>query len=383
MTSASDLRVLVVIGTRPEAIKLAPVVARLRSVGGFDVRVCATLQHGEMLEHQLEVFGIEPDIRLDLVVRETDLVTMAAAVLTGLSGVLRGAVRPDLVLVQGDTTTTFSATLAAFIEGIPVAHVEAGLRTGNLAEPWPEEAYRTLVSTLATTHFAPTEQARTALIDEAVPSARIHMTGNTVVDALGTACGIIDRDPRLRQDLEARFPFLDDSQRLILVTCHRRENIGERVEEICRALGDLALRPDVQIAFPVHLNPRIHDPVYRLLEGRDGIHLLPPQDYLAFVYLMQRAWLLVTDSGGIQEEAPTLGKPVLILRNDTERPDAVDAGIARLVGTKRARIVAEVSRLLDDPASYAAMIPRENPFGDGRAAERIVEVLALAREEET
>jgi len=379
MESPRNTRVVVVVGTRPEAVKLAPVVDLLRSAGGFDVRVCATLQHGELLDRQLEVFGIKPDIRLDVVARGQDLITMTASVLAGLRGALRGEARPDLVLVQGDTTTTFAATLAAFHERIPVAHVEAGLRTGDLAAPWPEEAYRTLISKLAALHFAPTEQARSILIAEGVAPKRIHVVGNTVVDALETARGTIDRDHRLRRDLEDRFPFLADTRRLILVTCHRRENMGARVEGVCRALIDLARRPDVQIAFPVHPNPGIHDPAHRLLGGRAGIHLLPPQDYIAFVVLMMHADVILTDSGGIQEEAPTLGKPVLVLRNETERSEAVKAGIARLVGTEQLRITWEVSRLLDDPSSYAAMISRENPFGDGRAAERVVRILAQER----
>lgn len=372
------VKVLAVFGTRPEAIKMAPVVAALKArPGRFDVRVCVTAQHREMLDAVLALFGIKPEYDLDLMRPGQDLFDVTTGVLSGMKRVL-ATERPDIVLVHGDTTTTMAAALAAFYCRIPVGHVEAGLRTGDKYAPFPEEINRKVAGVVADLHFAPTEAARDNLLREGVASGAIHVTGNTVVDALLDVAGRIRGDAALRSLLSAEFPFLDPDRRLILVTGHRRENFGDGFEHICRALADLAAKyADVQILYPVHLNPQVQEPVNRILGGggASGIHLVPPVDYLPFVYLMDRAHLIVTDSGGVQEEAPSLGKPVLVMREVTERPEAVAAGTVRLVGTGREAIVREASRLLDDPEAYAAMSHAHNPYGDGLAAERIADCL--------
>jgi UDP-N-acetylglucosamine 2-epimerase (non-hydrolysing) len=367
------LKVLAVFGTRPEAIKMAPVVARLSAQPDrFDVRVCVTAQHREMLDAVLALFRILPDHDLDLMKPGQDLFDVTAGVLSGMKPVL-DAERPGIVLVHGDTTTTMAAALAAYYRRIPVGHVEAGLRTGDKYAPFPEEINRKVAGAVADLHFAPTEAARANLLREGVPAAAIEVTGNTVVDALLDVAGRIDADGALRARLDAQFPFLDPARRLVLVTGHRRENFGEGFENICRALAELAAKyDDVQVLYPVHLNPNVQEPVNRILgSGAGNVHLVPPADYLPFVRLMMRAHLIVTDSGGVQEEAPSLGKPVLVMREVTERPEAVAAGTVRLVGTDREAIVREASRLLDDPAAYEAMSRAHNPYGDGRAAERI------------
>ncbi|MEO5337274.1 MAG: UDP-N-acetylglucosamine 2-epimerase (non-hydrolyzing) [Magnetospirillum sp. WYHS-4] len=365
------MRVLTVFGTRPEAIKMAPVVLALARTPGIDAAVCVTGQHRGMLDQVLTLFGIRPDYDLDIMQANQGLGHITTAVLTGMEKVL-AQFRPDRVLVHGDTTTTFAAALASFYQKVPVGHVEAGLRTGNVHAPWPEEMNRRLADSIADLYFAPTERAAENLRAENRPADRILVTGNTVIDALQHVVGMLRDDRHLRDRLEGLFPFLNSDRRLVLVTGHRRENFGEGFERICKALACLAERPDIQIVYPVHLNPNVREPVERILHKHPNIHLLEPLDYLPFVYLMERAHLIVTDSGGIQEEAPSLGKPVLVMREVTERPEAVEAGTVRLVGTDSAAIVAESVRLLDDRTAYDAMGRAHNPYGDGRAAERIV-----------
>jgi UDP-N-acetylglucosamine 2-epimerase len=367
-------RVMVAFGTRPEAIKMAPVVEALRARGDIETLVAVTAQHRQMLDQVLELFSIVPDDDLDVMAPGQRLPDLFARILVGMNGVIESR-RPDLVLVHGDTSTTLATTLAAFYARTPVGHVEAGLRTGNLQAPWPEEANRRLTAPLADLHFAPTSQSRLNLLGESIPDDRIHVTGNTVIDALVEVAARIDGNDALRAELAARFPFLDPSRRLVLVTGHRRENFGGGFEQICLALRELAGRGDVQLVYPVHLNPQVQEPVNRILGGIDNVHLIAPLDYLPFVYLMSRSHLIVTDSGGVQEEAPSLGKPVLVMRDTTERPEAIEAGTVRLVGTDHSKIVAEVTRLLDDPGEHARMSHAHNPYGDGLAASRIARIV--------
>jgi UDP-N-acetylglucosamine 2-epimerase len=373
----TNQRVMVVFGTRPEAIKMAPVVAALKATPGIETLVCVTAQHRQMLDQVLELFGLVPDDDLDVMAPGQALPDLFARILTGMSGVL-AARKPDLVLVHGDTSTTLATALAAFYAKVPVGHVEAGLRTGDLQAPWPEEANRRLTAPLSSLHFAPTTRSRDNLLAEGLPASQVHVTGNTVIDALLSVVARFESDAGLAGELASRFPFLDPSRRLVLVTGHRRENFGGGFEQMCLAIRDLAARGDTQVVYPVHLNPNVQEPVNRILGGVGGVHLIEPLDYLPFVYLMSRAHLILTDSGGIQEEAPSLGKPVLVMRDTTERPEAVDAGTVRLVGTDRARIVAEATRLLDDAAAHAAMARAHNPYGDGRAAARIAAIIAGA-----
>lgn len=367
-------KILVVFGTRPEAIKMAPVVQALKGCQDVETKVCVTAQHRQMLDQALDLFKIKPDFDLNLMKPGQDLTDITANVLIGLRDVFRQW-RPDIILVHGDTTTTMAASLAAYYERIAVGHVEAGLRTGNKYSPWPEEMNRRLAGVIVDVHFSPTETARANLLREGVSNDTIHVTGNTVIDAL------LDVDQQLKTDsnfsltLAERFAFLDPRKKLILVTGHRRENFGSGFENICLALREIAARDDVQIVYPVHLNPNVQQPVKRILSDCPSVYLIDPQDYLPFVYLMSRAWLLLTDSGGIQEEAPSLGKPVLVMRDTTERPEAVQAGTVRLVGTDKRVIVEETIRLLDDAFEYQAMSQAHNPYGDGRAAQRIVEIL--------
>lgn len=368
------MKVMVVFGTRPEAIKMAPLVTELKQRSDLQTIVVVTAQHRQMLDQVLELFNIVPDEDLDLMSSGQTLPTLTARIVQGMSDVIARH-RPDRVLVHGDTTTTFATALAAFYQRTPVGHVEAGLRTGNLYSPWPEEANRRLAGVLADLHFAPTEQAAVNLQAEQVLPSAIHVTGNTVIDALLATVQRIETDARLESGLAERFPFLDADKRLVLVTGHRRENFGEGFEQICLGLGRLAERDDVQVVYPVHLNPMVQEPVKRLLGHLPRVHLIPPQDYLPFVYLMQRAYLIITDSGGIQEEAPSLGRPVLVMRDTTERPEAVAAGTVLLVGTDAARIVAEASRLLDNSEDYQRMAQATNPFGDGLASRRIADLL--------
>jgi UDP-N-acetylglucosamine 2-epimerase (non-hydrolysing) len=363
-------RILVIFGTRPEALKLAPVIQSLEKLDSVELCVCSTGQHREMLEQVLKLFRIEPDHNLDVMKPGQHPAQVAARVCEKLGPVIEDW-RPDWVVVQGDTTTAFAGGLAAFYHKVAVAHVEAGLRTGNPWAPWPEEINRRLISVLAELHFAPTRMAMQNLLREGVDPANIRVTGNTIIDALMEVVARLRDDMALSANLASQFPFLDRTKRLVLVTAHRRENFGQGMEQICRALAELSRRGDVQIIYPVHLNPQVREPVARLLSGCPNFYPVEPLDYLPFVYLMDQSYLILTDSGGIQEEAPSLGKPVLVLRETTERPEAVEAGTVQLVGTNRARIVREAARLLDFPALYEQRTHVHNPFGDGRAAERI------------
>ncbi|QKJ67339.1 UDP-N-acetylglucosamine 2-epimerase (non-hydrolyzing) [Deefgea piscis] len=367
-------KVLCVFGTRPEAIKMAPLVLALQGNSEIECRVCVTAQHREMLDQVMRLFGLEADYDLNLMQPGQNLTDLTARALQAVRDVLV-AYQPDLVLVHGDTTTTLAAGLAAFYQHIPVGHVEAGLRTGNLYAPWPEELNRSVVGLFAALHFALTATAANNLLQAGVAPASVFITGNTVLDALLQVSQQIDRDAGLAASLAAGFPFLDPSKKLILVTGHRRENFGDGFVHICQALRQLALRDDVQIVYPVHLNPQVQAPVNEILQSCSNVHLIDPQTYLPFVYLLKHSFLVLTDSGGIQEEAPTLGKPVLVMRETTERPEAVDAGTAKLVGTNGEHIVQAVSQLLDEPEVYQAMAQAGNPYGDGNAAERIVDLI--------
>jgi UDP-N-acetylglucosamine 2-epimerase (non-hydrolysing) len=371
-------RICIVIGTRPEAIKMAPVIQALKKAAliesRLDVRVCVTAQHRQMLDQVLELFGITPDFDLDIMRSGQDLTDVTIRVLAGVRDVLK-SYSPDIVMVHGDTTTTFATALAAYYERISVAHVEAGLRTGNIYAPWPEELNRRLTGAITTLHFAPTENARLNLLREGVDPTAIHVTGNTVIDALLTVAEQIKTDPELSNRFDSQFSYLDPAKRLILVTGHRRENFGEGFENICRALKALSARGDTEIVYPVHLNPNVREPVQRLLADEPSIHLIEPLDYLPFIALMGRAYLVLTDSGGIQEEAPSLGKPVLVMRDTTERPEGIQAGTVKLVGTNESLIVTEAAALLDDPVLYQRMATASNPYGDGHAAERVVSAI--------
>lgn len=367
-------KALIIFGTRPEAIKMAPVVKRMLGHFGGEVRVCVTAQHRQMLDQVLTLFGIVPEYDLNLMKPGQVLTDITANVLVALRSVLEDF-SPDVVLVHGDTTTTFAASLAAYYKKIPVAHIEAGLRTGNRYSPWPEEMNRKLTGAMAAFHFAPTATSRDNLLRESVEANSIFVTGNTVIDALLDVVKKIDGDHELKAGLEQQFDFLNPEKRTILITGHRRENFGSGFEEICNALASLAKRDDVELVYPVHLNPNVQEPVRRLLGDISNIHLIEPLDYLPFVYLMNRAYLIITDSGGIQEEAPSLGKPVLVIRDTTERPEAVEAGTVKLVGTDAKKICRETNELLDDEVAYQRMAFAYNPYGDGCAAKRIVDIL--------
>lgn len=385
-------KILLVFGTRPEAIKMAPVVKELQNNSDqFETIVCVTAQHRQMLDQVLEVFEIRPDYDLDIMKPGQDLYDITANVLLGMRCILEDSC-PDLVLVHGDTTTTMAAALAAYYKRITVGHVEAGLRTGIKFAPFPEEINRIVTAHLADIHFAPTVGARQNLLAEGVSEQTIHVTGNTVIDALFMALDKIRNGNlgcEIEKNLITRYPHLQRvltgstlnniqvQQRFILVTGHRRENFGEGFENICLALKDISLsNPEVAIVYPVHLNPKVQEPAKRILSGCPAVHLVEPLDYLPFVYLMDRSYMIITDSGGVQEEAPSLGKPVLVIRETTERPEAVEAGTVKLVGTNRADIVSAASRLLKDTEAYTAMSRAENPYGNGRAAALIRQVLA-------
>ncbi|MGB1110917.1 MAG: non-hydrolyzing UDP-N-acetylglucosamine 2-epimerase [Gammaproteobacteria bacterium] len=363
-----------VFGTRPEAIKMAPVVEALYRSERHECLVCVTAQHREMLDQVLELFEIEPDFDLNIMAPGQNLTDITTAVLRGMEKVLSEA-KPDWVLVHGDTTTTSAAALAAFYQKIPVGHVEAGLRTGNIYSPWPEEMNRRLAGAITSKHFAPTETARQNLLAENVAERNVVVTGNTVIDALLTVVDKVRTDDSLAAEMDKRFSMLHPGKRLVLVTGHRRESFGGGFERICQALARIAERDDVQVLYPVHLNPNVREPVFRILGDLDNVHLIEPVDYLPFVYLMNRSELIITDSGGIQEEAPSLGKPVLVMRDTTERPEAVDAGTARLVGTDVDMIANTAIELLSNPDAYDAMAKAHNPYGDGEASRRIVEAL--------
>ncbi|MFL0866841.1 non-hydrolyzing UDP-N-acetylglucosamine 2-epimerase [Vibrio parahaemolyticus] len=369
-------RVLTVFGTRPEAIKMAPLVHALAVDERFDAKCCVTAQHREMLDQVLELFEIKPDYDLNLMKVGQSLNDVTARILLEIKPVLQDF-KPDVVLVHGDTATTFAATLAAYYEQIPVGHVEAGLRTGNIYSPWPEEANRKLTGVLTQYNFAPTETSQSNLLRENFDKDNISVTGNTVIDALLMIKDKIDYDKTLQLTLSEQFPFLHKDKKLILVTGHRRESFGGGFERICEALAFTAKKhPEIQIVYPMHLNPNVREPVNRILADIENVHLIEPQQYLPFIYLMNRAHIILTDSGGIQEEAPSLGKPVLVMRDTTERPEAVEAGTVKLVGTDVDRIVTGLTTLLQDEQAYKEMSFAHNPYGDGKACQRILDVLA-------
>lgn len=371
------MKVMTVFGTRPEAIKMFPVVHALKRRPGLDVRVCVTAQHREMLDQVLEIARIAPDIDLDVMQANQTLDGLLARLVVGL-GETFDAEKPDRILVHGDTLTTMAATLSAYFRKIPVGHVEAGLRSGNIYHPWPEEVNRKVTGAVADLHFAPTETAAAALRAENVPADRIHITGNTVIDALLATKARIDEEPALAAGLDplvARFA----GQRIVAVTSHRRENFGDGMKAIADAIAAIAARPDVAVIFPVHPNPHVRAAMEPILGALSNVALIDPLDYPHFVRLLATSELVLTDSGGVQEEAPSLGKPVLVMRETTERPEGIEAGTARLVGTNRDRIVSEIFSLLDDSEAYAAMARAHNPFGDGTAGTQIAEIVARAR----
>ena len=367
-------RVLTVVGTRPEAIKMAPVIKALADASDFDSALCASGQHQTMLAQVLDLFAIKPEFDLAIMKDGQTLADITNRVLAGVMGVI-AQWKPDVVLVHGDTTTAMAAALGAFYSRVAIGHVEAGLRTNDLDRPWPEEMNRRTIDGMANYLFAPTEGSRKNLLAENLGGRTILVTGNTVVDALKMIEARLNSDAALRGDLDKRFGFLDPNRRLILVTGHRRESFGAGFEEICRALARLAGRGDVEILYPVHLNPNVQEPVQRVLGNRPNVHLIEPCDYVTFVYLMMRSYLILTDSGGVQEEAPSLAKPVLVMRHVTERPEALASGIVRLVGADEVRIVGGTEALLEDAALYASAARAGNPFGDGHASERIVDAL--------
>jgi len=370
------IKTLTIFGTRPEAIKMAPVVNKLAEHPEIESKVCVTAQHREMLDQVLTLFNIKPDYDLDIMKENQTLTEITNLILTKVGCIIQ-EVKPNLVLVHGDTTTTFATSLAAFYQKINVAHVEAGLRSGNNYSPWPEEANRKLTSTLANLHFAPTEKAKQNLISEGIKENIVIQTGNTVIDALQTTTKKIRNNSVLKADLKKSLSFSVEDNKIILVTCHRRENFGTGLVQICEALKIIATQfPEIDIVYPVHLNPQVQEPVNRLLKYIRNIYLIDPLDYLPFIYLMEQSYLILTDSGGIQEEAPSLGKPVLVMRETSERPEAIDAGTVRLVGTDKERIVSEVDKLLTDKETYLTMSKAHNPYGDGKASQRIVDTIA-------
>ena len=375
-------KVMVVFGTRPEAIKMAPVVREVKADSSLEVKVCITAQHRQMLDQVMDIFKLKADFDLNVMAPNQTLGDVTCKVLKGMENVF-DQWRPDIVLVQGDTTTVMATALAAFYHKIEVGHVEAGLRTGNIYSPWPEEMNRLIAGNLATWHFAPTPRSRDNLLKENKDPSRVFVTGNTVIDALHDAVGMIDADKALEARLSAQFPFLDPTKRLMLVTGHRRENFGDGFIHICNAIARVAKRPDVQVVYPMHMNPNVRKPVTEILGALDNVHLIEPLDYLSFLYMMRRSHLIMTDSGGVQEEAPSLGKPVIVMRDTTERPEAVDAGTVILAGTSTESMASSAERLLDDDAFYDRMAHAVNPYGDGKAAQRIVEIIRTGRLDNT
>ena len=372
-------KILSIFGTRPEAIKMAPVVRALEHHAHFKSVVCVTAQHREMLDQVLSLFAIKPEYDLNIMKPGQNLHDVTASVLLGLRSVLEKE-KPDLVLVHGDTTTTMAASLAAYYACIPVGHVEAGLRTGDKRAPFPEEMNRKITGCLADIHFAPTAGARDNLIAEGISPNNIHVTGNTVIDALLQVVNRLRNDKKLQQETANLFNYLNPTKRLILVTGHRRENFGEGFENICLALRKIVESYDnVEVIYPVHLNPNVQEPVRRILGGSAAIHLIPPQDYLPFIWLMDRSHLIITDSGGLQEEAPSLGKPVLVTRDTTERPEAVEAGTVKLVGTNSSNIISQATELLNNQISYDSMARAHNPYGCGEAADKIASIIELMK----
>ena len=369
------MKVLTVFGTRPEAIKMAPLAIKLAEQEGIDARVCVTAQHREMLDQVLGLFEITPEYDLNIMKPGQDLTDVTTNILQGIKPILADF-KPDVVLVHGDTATTFATSLAAYYQQIAVGHVEAGLRTGNIYSPWPEEANRKLTGAITTYHFAPTETSQQNLLNEAVAPENITVTGNTVIDALLDVSAKLKNDTALNSEMAERFSFLNKDKKLILVTGHRRESFGGGFERICKALAYTAEQhPGCQIVYPVHLNPNVQEPVNRLLKGVPNITLIEPQDYLPFVYLMNQAHIILTDSGGIQEEAPSLGKPVLVMRDTTERPEALEAGTVKLVGTNKEKIVKMANKLLTDNKFYGQMSRAHNPYGDGDSSNMICDIL--------
>jgi len=368
-------KTLCIIGTRPEAIKMAPIIKLLNTSPSIENKVCLTGQHKQMIDPILKNFGIIPDYNLDVMTQGQDLSSLTADILTKLESVVR-QYKPNLVIVHGDTTTTLAASLSAYYHRVPIAHVEAGLRTGDINSPWPEEANRKITAALAQWHFAPTEQAKQNLLHERVPAHSIYVTGNSVIDALFEACNQLETTPELTRQLKEKFNYLSPKRKLILVTGHRRENFGEGFQRICKALATIAqLYPEIDIIYPVHLNPNVQHIVKSMLGVITNIHLIEPVDYIAFIHLMKTAYLIITDSGGIQEEAISLGKPVLVMRNNTERPEAITAGASKLIGTSINEIVNNVTQLLEDEQKYYQMSHVLNPYGNGSAAELIVNVI--------
>lgn len=368
-------KILSIFGTRPEAIKMAPVVKALAENPNIESLVCVTAQHREMLDQVLQLFEITPDYDLDIMKTGQSLTEASSRMLLALEPVLKEC-QPDMILVHGDTSTTLCAALAAFYQQIPIGHVEAGLRTYNIRSPWPEEANRQLTSIITKLHFSPTKTSAQHLYDEHNNPDNIHITGNTVVDALLEVKKKLEDNKSLRETIQSQFSELDFSKRRVLITGHRRENFGNGFESICQAINELATKyPDYEFVYPVHLNPNVREPVNRLLKELTNVKLIEPQDYLPFVYLMSTSHIILTDSGGIQEEAPSLGIPVLVMRETTERQEAVEAGTVKLVGTHAPTIVAEVSNLIENEAIYEKMSKSHNPYGDGQASQRIVETI--------
>ncbi|WP_354622653.1 non-hydrolyzing UDP-N-acetylglucosamine 2-epimerase [Psychromonas sp. MME2] len=367
------IKVLTIFGTRPEAIKMAPLVDALSKDTEFESKVCVTAQHREMLDQVLELFSITPDYDLNIMKAGQSLSDITSKILLGLAPIM-SEFKPQMVLVHGDTSTTLSAALAAFYQQIPVGHVEAGLRTYNLNSPWPEEGNRKLTGAITELHFAPTVSSQANLLNEGIATEKIAVTGNTVIDALMMVTDKLNNNAQLTDSLATQFPQLEADKKLILVTGHRRESFGNGFERICEALAEVASKhAEIQIVYPVHLNPNVREPVNRILHGHSNIHLIEPLDYLPFVYLMNKSYLILTDSGGIQEEAPSLGKPVLVMRDVTERPEAVMAGTVQLVGTDKQKIVSNIDHLLQDQLLYSKMSKAHNPYGDGHACKHILE----------
>jgi UDP-N-acetylglucosamine 2-epimerase (non-hydrolysing) len=371
------MKILLVFGTRPEVIKLGPLISVLQTYSNVDCKICVTAQHRHMLDQALAVFNIKPDIDLNIMQNNQSLTNVTCRAINDLEQVLKDN-KPDMVLVHGDTTTTFAGALAAFYQKIAVGHVEAGLRSHHNYSPWPEEMNRRLAGVLTNLHFAPTEISAANLIKEGIDKKNIFITGNTIVDACSKIISQLQTDKKLIKKLETKFSFLNKNKKLILVTSHRRENIGNRFEQICLALLKLAKRPDIQIAYPLHLNPNIQQTAMKFLQDQPNIILINPLDYIEFSYLLYKCYLILTDSCGIQEEAPSYNKPVLILRDVTERPEVVMAGLAKLVGVNQELIINEADKLLDDTVYYNKIRHIKNPFGDGQAANRIAKILTEA-----
>lgn len=368
------MKVMLVFGTRPEAIKMCPLVLAMQKDPRVEPVVCVTGQHREMLHQVLDIFDVQPDFDLNIMKPGQDLTDVTTSILSGLREVIK-EVKPDAIFVHGDTATTFATSVAAYYHKIPVGHVEAGLRTGDIYSPWPEEGNRKLTGTIAKYHFAPTQWSQQNLLNEGVSPEDITVTGNTVIDALLWVAKKIDNDEELHAKIEGQLPKLDTEKRMVLVTGHRRENFGASFDNICHAIRELASRGDVEVVYPVHLNPNVREPVNRILKDVPNVHLIEPLDYLPFVALMKKAAIILTDSGGIQEEAPSLGKPVLVMRDTTERPEAVKAGTVKLVGTNQDVIVSEVTRLLDNTDDYLEMSYAHNPYGDGHSCKHIIDSL--------